>query len=178
MFFGLTNSPATFQTMMNDIFDKQNVMTAPVLISPNSTQPFHIEADSSDFATRAVLSQVSPGDGKWHPVAFFSKSLSLVEHNYEMHDKEMLAIIQSLQEWQHFLLKVPSTNSKFGQTTKTWNISCQPNNSTAGKPSGHSTSPALISSSITDLASLWANPMHFPSVIGWASLGSHVTLPM
>jgi hypothetical protein len=76
---------------------KQNVMTAPVLISPNSTQPFRIEADSSDFATGAILSQVSPEDGKWHPVAFFSKSLSPVECNYEIHDKEMLAIIQSLQ---------------------------------------------------------------------------------
>jgi hypothetical protein len=72
---------------------KQNVTMAPVIISPNSTKPFHIEADSSDFVTRAVLSQVSPEDGKWHPVAFFSKSLSLVECNYEIHNKEMLTII-------------------------------------------------------------------------------------
>jgi hypothetical protein len=72
---------------------KQNIMMASILISPDSTQPFHIEADSSDFATRAVLFQVSPEDGKWHPVAFFSKSLSLVEHNYKIYDKEMLAII-------------------------------------------------------------------------------------
>jgi hypothetical protein len=76
---------------------------APVLISPKSTKPFHIEADSSDFVTGAVLSQVSPEDGKWHPVAFFSKSLSPVEHNYNIHDKEMLAIIRSLQEWRHFV---------------------------------------------------------------------------
>jgi hypothetical protein len=66
---------------------------APVFISPNSTKLFHIDADSSDFVTRGVLSQVSPKDGKWHPVAFFSKSLSLVECNYKIHDKEMLAII-------------------------------------------------------------------------------------
>jgi hypothetical protein len=44
-----------------------------------------------------------PEDGKWHLVAFFSKSLSLVEHNYEIHDKEMLTIIRSLQECQHFI---------------------------------------------------------------------------
>ena len=42
-------------------------------------------------------------NGKWHPVAFMSKSLSLVEHNYEIHDKEMLTIIQALQEWRHFV---------------------------------------------------------------------------
>jgi len=42
-------------------------------------------------------------DGKWHPVAFYSKSLSSVERNYEIHDKEMLAIIRALEEWRHFL---------------------------------------------------------------------------
>jgi len=82
---------------------KQSVTSAPVLISPDSTKPFRIEADSSDFATGAVLSQVSPDDEKWHPVAFFSKSLTPVERNYEIHDKEMLAIIRSLQEWRHFV---------------------------------------------------------------------------
>ena len=82
---------------------KESVTSAPVLISPDSTMPFRIEADSSDFATGAVLSQVSNEDGKWHPVAFMSKSLSSVERNYEIHDKEMLAIIRALQEWRHFV---------------------------------------------------------------------------
>ena len=36
-------------------------------------------------------------------MAFYSKSLSLVEWNYEIHDKEMLAIICVLEEWRHFL---------------------------------------------------------------------------
>ena len=72
---------------------KQSITLAPVLISLDSTRPFQIEANSSDFATGAVLSQICLADGKWHPVKFFSKSLSPVEHNYEIHDKEMLAII-------------------------------------------------------------------------------------
>ena len=62
-----------------------------------------MEADSSDFVTGAVLSQQSVEDEKWHPVAFFSKSLNAVERNYEIHDKEMLAIIRALEEWRHFL---------------------------------------------------------------------------
>jgi len=37
-------------------------------------------------------------DGKWHPVAFYSKSLSSMEWNYEIHDKEILAIIRVLEE--------------------------------------------------------------------------------
>jgi len=40
---------------------------------------------------------------KWHPVTFYSKFLSPVEQNYEIHDKEMLAIIRALEEWRHFL---------------------------------------------------------------------------
>jgi hypothetical protein len=74
-----------------------------VLISLDSTKSFCIEADSSDFATDAILSQVAPANGKWHPVTFFSKSLSPVKWNYKIHDKEMLAIIRSLQEWRHFI---------------------------------------------------------------------------
>jgi len=42
-------------------------------------------------------------DRKWHSMAFYSKSLSSVEQNYEIHDKEMLAIICTLEEWRHFL---------------------------------------------------------------------------
>jgi len=82
---------------------KTVVTTASVLVSPQESDPFWIETDSSDFATGAVLSQQSTMDGKWHPVAFYSKSLSSVERNYEIHDKEMLAIIHGLEEWKHFL---------------------------------------------------------------------------
>jgi len=82
---------------------KTAVTTAPVLVSPQDLEPFRIEADSSNFASGAILSQQLPGEEKWHPVAFYSKSLSPVEQNYEIHDKEMLAIICALEEWRHFL---------------------------------------------------------------------------
>jgi len=74
------------------------VTTAPVLVLPQDSEPFHIETDSSDFASRAILSQQLPREEKWHPVAFYSKSLSPVKQNYEIHDKEMLAIIYILEE--------------------------------------------------------------------------------
>jgi len=51
-----------------------------------------------DFATGAALSQQSMTDGKWHPVVFYSKFLFSVEWNYEIHNKEMLAIIRALEE--------------------------------------------------------------------------------
>jgi len=77
---------------------KTAVTTALVLVSPQDSEPFQVKADSSDFATEAVLSQQSTTDRKWHPMAFYSKSLSSVEQNYEIHDKEMLVIICVLEE--------------------------------------------------------------------------------
>jgi len=82
---------------------KTAVTTAPVLVSPQESNPFQIEADSSDFATGAVLSQQSTTDRKWYPIVFYSKSLSSMERNYKIHDKKMLAIIHTLEEWRHFL---------------------------------------------------------------------------
>ena len=49
------------------------------------------------------MSQQLAMDGKWHLVAFLSKSLSAVERNYKIHDKDMLAIIRAMEEWRHFL---------------------------------------------------------------------------
>ena len=72
---------------------KRAMTTAPVLVIPNDEQPFRVKADSSEFANGGVLSQLSAEDGKWHPVAYLSKSLSPVQHNYDVHDKELLAIV-------------------------------------------------------------------------------------
>jgi len=72
-------------------------------MSPQDSEPFRVEADSSDFATGAVLFQQSTTDRKWHPMVFYSKSLSSMEQNYKIHDKEMLAIICALEEWRYFL---------------------------------------------------------------------------
>ncbi|KAG5717393.1 hypothetical protein E4T56_gene7671 [Termitomyces sp. T112] len=82
---------------------RQAVTSKPVLLFPENDSLFHVEADSLDFAMGAALSKQSNEDGKWHPVAFYSKSLNAVEQNYEIYDKEMLAIMWSFEEWQHFL---------------------------------------------------------------------------
>ena len=65
-------------------------------------KPFFLENDASDFALRAVLSQPSE-DGRLHPVAFHSQKFTAAEINYEIHDKGLLAIVDSFQEWRHFL---------------------------------------------------------------------------
>jgi len=105
--FDLTHSDQAWNwgTKEQEAFEclKMAVTTALILASPQDSEPFCIEADSSDFTSGAILSQQLPGEEKWHPVAFYSKSLSPVERNYEIHDKEMLTIIRVLEEWRHFL---------------------------------------------------------------------------
>src|SRR5215510_8677506 len=79
------------------------VTSTPVLVMPDSEQQYRVEADGSGVVMGAILSQLNCKDGKWHPVAFQSKSLSAVERNYEIHNTEMLAIVRALEEWHHYL---------------------------------------------------------------------------
>lgn len=81
---------------------KDAFTTAPILQIPNDTARYRLETDSSDFATGAVLEQLGE-DKLWHTVAFFSKSLNEHERNYEIYDKELLAIIRALEEYRHYL---------------------------------------------------------------------------
>lgn len=76
---------------------KEAFTTAPILKISEDNKPFRLETDSSNFATGAVLEQLSD-DGIYHPVAYYSKSLNEHERNYEIYDKEMLAIIRALEE--------------------------------------------------------------------------------
>ena len=57
---------------------------------------------ASDYATGAVLSQQT-SDGETHPVAFLSKTLNVAERNYDIYDKELLAVVRALDEWRHYL---------------------------------------------------------------------------
>ena len=71
---------------------KERFTKKPVLAAPDIDKKMRIEVDALDYATGGVLS-MECGDGLWRPVAFLSKSLNETERNYEIHDKEMLAII-------------------------------------------------------------------------------------
>ena len=61
-------------------------------MAPDLDKEFRVEADASNFATGGVLS-IKCDDNEWRPVAYISKSLNETERNYEIHDKEMLAVI-------------------------------------------------------------------------------------
>jgi len=73
-----------------------------VLIILDLDKKIRVEVDMSDFTIRGVL-LIKYEDEKWRPVAYISKSLNKAKRNYEIHDKEMLAIIRCLEVWRHFL---------------------------------------------------------------------------
>jgi hypothetical protein len=56
-----------------------------------------IETDISDRVIAGVFLQLHP-DSIWYPVTYFSKSMALAEYNYKIYNKEMLAIIRSLEQ--------------------------------------------------------------------------------
>jgi len=86
------------------VFDelKEIFTTRPVLAAPDLDKEFRVEVDASKYATGGVLS-MKCSDKLWRPVTFISKSLSNTERNYEIHDKEMLAVVRCLEAWRYFL---------------------------------------------------------------------------
>jgi len=81
---------------------KRIFMTKPVLAAPDLDKEFRVEVDVSNYATGGVLS-IKDSDELWRPVAFIFKSLSNTERNYEIYNKEMLAVVRCLEAWRHFL---------------------------------------------------------------------------
>jgi len=75
---------------------KRVFTTKPVLAALDLDKEFRVEANMSNYATGGVLS-IKCSDEMWKPVAFIFKSLSNTERNYEIHDKEMLAVIRRLE---------------------------------------------------------------------------------
>src|SRR3984893_15519009 len=76
--------------------DINNVLISPpVLALPQDTRKWKVETDASNLATGGVLLQKQT-DGTWRPVDYISKGLSLAEKNYDIYDKEFLAVIWAL----------------------------------------------------------------------------------
>ena len=72
---------------------------APVLTHFDPANPTVVETDASDYAITAIISQISPDDGDLHLIAFYSQGMKPVELNYEIYNKELLAIFEAFQQW-------------------------------------------------------------------------------
>jgi len=71
-------------------------MTKLVLAVPDLNKEFRVEVDVSNYATGGVLSMKYSNE-LWRLVIFISKSLSNTERNYEIYNKEMLAVVRCLE---------------------------------------------------------------------------------
>ena len=77
--------------------------SVPVLAHPDPSLPFIVEVDASEAGIGAVLSQRSGTPLKLRPCALFSKKLSPAERNYDVEDRELLAVVKALKVWRHWL---------------------------------------------------------------------------
>ncbi|ESK80701.1 hypothetical protein Moror_9511 [Moniliophthora roreri MCA 2997] len=82
---------------------KAKFLQRPILQMPDDEKPFIIEADASKWATGAVLKQLG-SDGELHPCGYISHAFTPTERNYEIYDRELLAITNALKAWEHYLL--------------------------------------------------------------------------
>ncbi|ROL53801.1 Transposon Tf2-6 polyprotein [Anabarilius grahami] len=82
---------------------KEAFTTAPLLVHPDPELPFIVEVDASTTGVGAVLSQQQGTPSKLHPCAFFSRKLNPAEVNYNIGDRELLAVKLALEEWRHWL---------------------------------------------------------------------------
>ena len=86
---------------------KAALTSTPCLIPFHPGAPTTLTTDASDLAIGAVLMQ-DVGNGP-QPVAFNSRKLSPAERNYATHEKEALAIKDSLKVWRHYLMGIHFT---------------------------------------------------------------------
>ena len=96
-------NPFHWEEPQQVVFDtlKLHFTTAPILAFPDIDCVFRLKSNASDYATGAVLSIEK--EGVCHPAAFSSHSMMPQERNSLIADKEMLSVIQALEQWRHYL---------------------------------------------------------------------------
>jgi hypothetical protein len=81
---------------------KEQFTIAPILTHFDSTNKCIIEIDTSDFTLGAILSQKDE-EGRLHLIAFHSPKFQPAEINYEVHAKDLLAVVDSFKVWHRYL---------------------------------------------------------------------------
>jgi RNase H-like domain found in reverse transcriptase/Reverse transcriptase (RNA-dependent DNA polymerase) len=97
-------TPWDFTQECGDAFNllKKAFITAPILTHWIPDAPLIIETDASNYALATILS-TRTSDGKLHPITFHSQTFTAPKLNYDVHNKELLAIFEVFQRWRHYL---------------------------------------------------------------------------
>jgi hypothetical protein len=95
--------PFRWDTEQQKAFDelKKASTEPPVLIFFRSNEPIRIETDASDLALGACATQER--DGLWHPIAYYSRKFTGPEERYDVHDKELMAVVDALKHWEIYV---------------------------------------------------------------------------
>ena len=75
----------------------------PTLAIPHPKRKMRLETDASRYTIGGVLSQQQENN-LWKPVAYLSKAINETEWNYEIYDRELLAIMEGLKQWRQYLI--------------------------------------------------------------------------
>ena len=86
------NTQHVFDTLLTQF------QTTPVLCLPDVDHPFVVMTDTSLLASGGVLMQ-KDDNGDLHPCAYLLQTFTLAEHNYDIYDQELLAVIHTLDHW-------------------------------------------------------------------------------
>ena len=86
----------TQQQAFDDI--KEQMTKAPILVQHQPDKETMIEIDTSDYAIGARMTQLG-SNNKPQPIAFYSQKMTPAELNYDIHDKELLAIVCAFKHW-------------------------------------------------------------------------------
>lgn len=82
---------------------KDRFTTAPILHHPDPDFKFTVEVDASNTWIRVILSQHQGNPPKLFPCAYYSLKLNAAKRNYDVGDRELLAIKAAFEEWRHWL---------------------------------------------------------------------------
>ena len=82
---------------------KARLLQAPVLVHPDIKKPYVLHTDASEVGIGETLSQLDT-EGIPRLIACRSRKLNKAQLNYPVHEKEMLALIDALEDWRHYLL--------------------------------------------------------------------------
>ncbi len=82
---------------------KERFTSAPILHHPDPELEFSVEVDASNTGIGAILSQRQGNSAKLYPCAYYSRKLNAAERNYNVGDRELLAMKAAFEEWRHWL---------------------------------------------------------------------------
>ena len=89
---------------------KSRMCCSPVLMQPDYNKQFYLQTDASAYGVGAVLSQEGKAcpsqtpngwtyKPKLHPIAYYSATFTPTERNYDIYERELLAVMKALAHW-------------------------------------------------------------------------------